>query len=313
MAPRKAIIDIGTNSIKFCLAEGTGAGGYRVVKDVNDIVCLGEGLKDSGCIGAEVLERNARSVANFAGEARAAGADEIVAVGTMALRAAKNAADFTARVKELCGVEVHVLTGEEEAQLSCMAVMSGIKGAAEADLMMMDSGGGSTEFIFSKAGKVVRKFSLDVGAVRFTEQYFSKTPVAASKLAEAQAAIKKELAGGGVAGPAAFLVGMGGTVTSMASVKHKMAQYDPDVIQGSTLSLDEINAQVADYAAKTLEQRRGIVGLQPKRADVILAGACIVKAVLELTGANEITVSSRNLRHGLLLRLFCDPNSEAES
>ncbi|MDY4033046.1 MAG: Ppx/GppA phosphatase family protein [Pyramidobacter sp.] len=304
MAPRKAIIDVGTNSIKFCLAEGTGAGGYKVVKDVNDIVRLGEGLKDTGCIGAEALERNARSVANFAEEAETAGADEIVAVGTMALRVAKNAADFIARVKELCGVELRVLPGEEEAQLSYVAVVSGIEGAVEADLMTMDTGGGSTEFVFGKAGRLVRKFSLNVGAVRFTEQYLAEMPVAANKLAEAQAAIAKELTDGGVAGPVAFLVGMGGTVTSMASVKHQMARYDPDVIQGSTLSLDDVNAQIADYAAKTLEQRREIVGLQPKRADVILAGACIVKAVLELTGAREMTVSDRSLRHGLLFQLF---------
>ncbi|EFB89515.1 Ppx/GppA phosphatase family protein [Pyramidobacter piscolens W5455] len=304
MLSRKAIIDIGTNSIKFCLAEGSGAGGYKVIKDVNDIARLGEGLKDAGRIGAEALERNARSVANFVGEAKAAGADEIVAVGTMALRVAGNAADFIARVKELCGVELRVLSGEEEAQLSYVAVMSGIEGAAEADLMTMDTGGGSTEFVFGKAGKIVRKFSLNVGAVRFTEQYLAAVPVAANRLAEAQAAIKKELADGGVTGPVAFLVGMGGTVTSMASVKHKMPQYDPDVIHGSTLSLDDVKAQIADYAAKTLEQRREIVGLQPKRADVILAGACIVKAVLELTGAREMTVSDRSLRHGLLFQLF---------
>ena len=304
MARRKAIIDVGTNSIKFCLAEETGNGSYTVVKDTNDIARLGEGLKETGLIGPEPLERNAQSVANFAAEAKAAGADEVVAVGTMALRTAKNAAAFIARVKELCGVELKVLSGEEEAQYSYVAVMSGIEGAADADLVTMDTGGGSTEFVFGTACKIVRKFSLNVGAVRFTEQYLSQMPVAAEKLAEAQAQIKKELSEGGVSGPVKFLVGMGGTVTSMASVKHKMAKYDPDVIQGSTLTLDDINAQIADYAAKTLDQRREIVGLQPKRADVILAGACIVKAVLELTGAKELTVSDRSLRHGLMYELF---------
>ena len=304
MARRKAIIDVGTNSIKFCLAEETGNGSYTVVKDTNDIARLGEGLKETGLIGPEPLERNAQSVANFAAEAKAAGADEVVAVGTMALRTAKNAAAFIARVKELCGVELKVLSGEEEAQYSYVAVMSGIEGAADADLVTMDTGGGSTEFVFGTAGKIVRKFSLNVGAVRFTEQYLSQMPVAAEKLAEAQAQIKKELSEGGVSGPVKFLVGMGGTVTSMASVKHKMAKYDPDVIQGSTLTLDDINAQIADYAAKTLDQRREIVGLQPKRADVILAGACIVKSVLELTGAKELTVSDRSLRHGLMYELF---------
>jgi exopolyphosphatase/guanosine-5'-triphosphate,3'-diphosphate pyrophosphatase len=304
MARRKAIIDVGTNSIKFCLAEEAGNGSYTVLKDANDIARLGEGLKETGLIGPEPLERNAQSVANFAAEAKAQGADEIVAVGTMALRTAKNSAAFIARVKELCGVELKVLSGEEEAQNSYVAVMSGIEGAADADLVTMDTGGGSTEFVFGTAGKIVRKFSLNVGAVRFTEKYLSQMPVAPEKLAEAQAEIKKELSEGGVSGPVKFLVGMGGTVTSMASVKHKMAKYDPDVIQGSTLTLEDINAQIADYAAKTLEQRREIVGLQPKRADVILAGAGIVKAVMELTGASELTVSDRGLRHGLMYELF---------
>ena len=304
MARRKAIIDVGTNSIKFCLAEETGNGSYNVLKDANDIARLGEGLKETGLIGPEPLERNAQSVANFAAEAKAAGADEVVAVGTMALRTAKNAAAFIARVKELCGVELKVLSGEEEAQNSYVAVMSGIPGAADADLVTMDTGGGSTEFVFGTAGKIVRKFSLNVGAVRFTEKYLSQMPVAPEKLAEAQAEIKKELSEGGVSGPVKFLVGMGGTVTSMASVKHKMAKYDPDVIQGSKLTLEDINAQIADYAAKTLDQRREIVGLQPKRADVILAGACIVRAVMELTGVSELTVSDRGLRHGLMYELF---------
>ena len=304
MARRKAIIDVGTNSIKFCLAEETGNGSYNVLKDANDIARLGEGLKETGLIGPEPLERNAQSVANFAAEAKAAGADEVVAVGTMALRTAKNSAAFIARVKELCGVELKVLSGEEEAQNSYVAVMSGIPGAADADLVTMDTGGGSTEFVFGTAGKIVRKFSLNVGAVRFTEKYLSQMPVAPEKLAEAQTEIKKELSEGGVSGPVKFLVGMGGTVTSMASVKHKMAKYDPDVIQGSKLTLDDINAQIADYAAKTLDQRREIVGLQPKRADVILAGACIVRAVMELTGVSELTVSDRGLRHGLMYELF---------
>ena len=304
MARRKAIIDVGTNSIKFCLAEETGSGSYTVLKDANDIARLGEGLKETGLIGPEPLERNAQSVANFAAEAKAAGADEVVAVGTMALRTAKNSAAFIARVKELCGVELKVLSGEEEAQNSYVAVMSGIPGAADADLVTMDTGGGSTEFVFGTAGKIVRKFSLNVGAVRFTEKYLSQMPVVPEKLAEAQTEIKKELSEGGVSGPVKFLVGMGGTVTSMASVKHKMAKYDPDVIQGSKLTLDDINAQIADYAAKTLDQRREIVGLQPKRADGILAGACIVRAVMELTGVSELTVSDRGLRHGLMYELF---------
>lgn len=304
MAQKKAVVDVGTNSVKFCLAEGDGSEGWKVIKDANDIARLGEGLKDSGRISAEALERNAQSVAAFVKEARSAGADDIRIVGTMALRTAHNAEAFIARVEELCGLTLRVLPGEEEAQLSYVAVLSGIAGASQADLVTMDTGGGSTEFVFGRAGKITKKFSLNVGAVRFTEDYLSQMPVPVDKLAAARAAIKKELSEGGVVGPVKFLVGMGGTVTSMAAVKHKMTVYDPSVIQGSVLTLDDVRAQIAHYAAKTLEQRREIPGLQPKRADVILAGACIVEAVMELTASDGLTVSDRSLRHGLLERLF---------
>ena len=302
---KKAVIDIGTNSIKFCLAESAKQDGtFEVIKDANDIAKLGEGLKDTGLIGPEPLERNAQSVAAFAKEAREAGADETAVVGTMALRTARNTADFAKRVKELCGLEVRVIPGEEEAQLSYIAVMSGIAGAAAANLVTFDTGGGSTEFVFGEAGSIKRKFSLNIGAIRFTEAYLAQMPVPAAKLSEAQAQIRRELSEGGVTAGAKFLVGMGGNVTSIASVKHQMKVYDPNVIQGSKLTLADIDAQISDYAGKTLDERKTIVGLQPKRADVILAGACIVRQIMELTGVSELTVSDRGLRHGLLYRLF---------
>ena len=302
---KKAIIDIGTNSIKFCLAESDKKdGSFTVLKDANNIAKLGEGLRETGSISPEALERNAQAAAEFVKEAKEAGADDIRIVGTMALRTAKNAADFCARVKELAGIEPQVIPGEEEARLSFVAVMSGIPGAAEADLVSFDTGGGSTEFVFGEAGEIKRKFSLNIGGIRITEDYLSATPVAAEKLSAARAQIRKELSEGGVTGGAQFLVGMGGNVTSIASVKHKMAVYDPDVIQGSELTLADIKEQIADYASKTIDERKKITGLQPKRADVILAGACIIEAIMELCGLDRLTVSDRGLRHGLLYTLF---------
>ncbi len=302
MAARKAVIDIGTNSIKFCLAEGD-AGGYAILEEGTEIARLGEGLNDGGCVRAPALERNARAVADFARLAREMGADEIVAVGTMALRVAKNAANFVARAEELCGLKVQILGGEEEAQLSFDAAVSSLDFPV-ADLMTMDIGGGSTEFVFCEAGKITRKFSLDVGAVRFTENYLSHMPVAPKNLTRAQDAIKQELDKGGVSGSPALFIGMGGTVTTMAAVKYKMPRYDARLIQGAVLTRSDVEEQISGYAVKTLSQRRGIVGLHPKRADVILAGALIVEAVLELTGAQHLIVSDRNLRHGLLDRMF---------
>ncbi|MDO5115333.1 MAG: Ppx/GppA phosphatase family protein [Synergistaceae bacterium] len=301
----KAVIDVGTNSIKFCLAESERRdGSFTVLKDANNIAKLGEGLRESGLISPDALERNALAAAGFVKEAREAGADDIHIVGTMALRTAKNTDAFKRRVNELTGLDIRVIPGEEEAQLSYIAVMSGIHGAAEANLVSFDTGGGSTEFVFGEAGVMKRKFSLNIGGIRITEDYLSETPVPAERLAEARACVRKELSDGGVTPGAEFLVGMGGNVTSIASVKHRMKIYDPDVIQGSKLTLSDIRGQIADYASKTLDERRNIVGLQPKRADVILAGACIVEAAMELCGVEELTVSDRGLRHGLLYKLF---------
>lgn len=302
---KKAIIDVGTNSIKFCLAESDKDDGtFDVIKDANNIAKLGEGLRETGSISPEALERNAQAAADFVKEAKESGAEDIRIVGTMALRTAKNSADFCKRAEELSGIMPQVIPGEEEARLSYVAVMSGIPGAAEANLVSFDTGGGSTEFVFGEAGNIKRKFSLNIGGIRITEDFLSEMPVVPEKLDAARARIRKELTEGGAAEAAQFLVGMGGNVTSIASVKHKMEVYDPNVIQGSTLTLSEIKEQIADYASKTLEERKKIVGLQPKRADVILAGACIIEAILELCGLEELTVSDRGLRHGLLYTLF---------
>ncbi|MCE5201133.1 MAG: Ppx/GppA family phosphatase [Synergistaceae bacterium] len=301
---KKAVIDIGTNSVKFCLAEKIKKDMLVFIKDVSEISKLGEGLNISGEIGHVPLERNAQIVAGFVLEAREAGAEEIVAAGTMALRTAKNSSAFIKRVRELTGIDVKILSWEEEAELSYSAVIFTIPGAANGSLVMFDTGGGSTEFVLSEEGVIKNKFSLNIGAVRITEQYFSKMPVPEELLLEVQSEIQGELAAGLVSVAPKLLVGIGGNVTSMAAVRQSMAVYHTGAIHGSKLTLSDVDAQIACYASKTLEERHKIVGLEPKRADVILAGACIVKAVMELFGVSEITVSDRSLRHGLMYRLF---------
>lgn len=300
---RVGIIDIGSNSIKFFVGEKCEDGTIKTIIDKNDIARLGEGLRETGRISDEALERNAQSVAAFAAEAKENGADTIVSVGTMALRSAANSADFVARVKELCGVEVQIIPGEEEARLSYLAILSGMP-VPDGDLIIFDTGGGSTEFIFGKGTELVKRFSVDLGAIRITEKFFSDDPVAAGSVEAAIAEIDKDFAAAGVEGKPVKLVGMGGTVTSMGAVKHKMVKYDPNVIQGSALTKADIDEQIAEYSKRTVEQRRELPGLQPKRADVILAGACILKDITERLGVDELTISDRGLRHGLAFDLF---------
>jgi len=298
----KAVIDVGTNSIKFHAARKKADGSLETVLDKNDIARLGEGLRETGLIAPEALERNALSVAAFAEKARELGAVPEI-VGTMALRTAKNAAAFASRVKELTGLDLRVIPGEEEARLSYLAVLSGLP-LDGGDLVTFDTGGGSTEFVYGRGAEMLRKFSVPLGAVRITEEFFVDDPVRPGSVDAAMEEIRKSLTGGGVLGSPEVIVGMGGTVTSLASVKFKMETYDPDVVQGSVLTLTELKEMAAMFASMTLEERKGVTGLQPKRADVILAGTCIVCAILDLLGASSFTVSDRGLRHGLAYELF---------
>ena len=301
---RVAIIDIGTNSIKFFVGERNEDGTIQTIIDKNDIAQLGEGLRETGLINPEALERNAQSVAAFAKEALENGAEKIVSVGTMALRTAKNSADFVARVKELCGVEVQIIPGEEEARLSYLAVLSGLPLEEGGELVIFDTGGGSTEFIFGEGTTLKNRFSVNLGALIITENFFADDPVKEGSVDAAVAYIDEEFAKAGVIGKPIQVVGMGGTVTSMGAVKHKMVKYNPDIIQGSTLTKEDVQEQVDTYAARTVEQRRELPGLQPKRAGTILAGACILKDILARLDAPQLTISDRGLRHGLAFDLL---------
>ena len=301
---RKAIIDIGSNSVKFLVCESAGDKTIRTVLDTSDIARLGEGLDATGLIGDKAMERNVAAVVAFAEKAKELGADQIVSVGTMALRKACNSDIFVRKVKEACGVDVKIIPGEEEARLSYLAILSGLPMDKDADLVVFDTGGGSTEFIYGRGTEMIKRFSVNLGAVRITENYLKSDPVTPEEVKTATSQIDKEFAEAEVAGRPKLLVGMGGAVTTMGAVKHKMVKYDPAAIQGSKLLKKDIEDQIAEYSKRTVEQRKELPGLQPKRADVILAGACILKVITDRLGAEELTISDRGLRHGLAFELF---------
>jgi len=273
-------------------------GTITTILDENDIARLGEGLRETGLISPDVMARNSEAIAMFAEKARANGADEIVCVGTMAMRNAKNANDFIKLANETSGVKLTVIPGEEEARLSYLAVLSGLP-LQGGKLAIFDTGGGSTEFIFGEGSTVSKRFSVDLGAIRITEKHFKSDPVSQEDVNAALAEIDSCFDQNDITGKVTQLVGMGGTVTSMGAVKHKMVKYDPDVIQGSTLTLADVEEQITAYSSKTIEERKEITGLQPKRADVILAGACILKVIITRLGVDKLTISDRGLRHGM--------------
>jgi exopolyphosphatase/guanosine-5'-triphosphate,3'-diphosphate pyrophosphatase len=300
---RFGVIDVGTNSVKFHVGERAADGSWTSVVDRAEISRLGEGLDEGGTLQPEPMSRTADAIAGMADEARRDDAQDIAAVGTAALRIAPNSSTFVALVRERAGIEVEVIPGEEEARLAYQAARSGLA-FGEGSIVVFDTGGGSSQFTFGRGARVDETFSVDVGAVRFTERFGLGGPVSPEQLDEALAAIRADLGRLAGRGRPDALVGMGGANTNLAAVKHGLATYDPDVVQGTVLDRAEIERQIELYRTRTDEQRREIVGLQPKRADVILAGACVVRSVLDAVGCDSLTVSDRGLRHGLLVERF---------
>jgi len=300
---RHAALDIGTNSVKLHVAERTPAGWRRVLDRV-EITRLGQQLKQTGRLQEEAMERTLTAMEMLLTEARAAGAGPVAAVGTMALRTAANAADFIERARARCDLAVEVIPGEEEARLSFRAV-AGDPLFAGQQVLVFDVGGGSTEFIFGGADGVRRR-SLDMGAVRFTEEILTSDPVTDVEFHRAATAIDREFRRLELPSAADPLVGIGGTPTTLAAVHQRLAAYDPAAVHGCRLQRQDIQRLIDTFRHATLAQRRALPGLPPKRADVILAGALIVQAVMTRSGAPEIRVSDNGLRHGLLRDRFGD-------
>jgi exopolyphosphatase / guanosine-5'-triphosphate,3'-diphosphate pyrophosphatase len=301
--PRYAVIDIGTNSVKFNISERCEDGSWRTITDRAEITRLGEGLAESGAIGSDAMERTIAAITAMAGEARKNDVAAIAAVGTMGMRMARNSQQFIDAVEQRSGIKIEIISGDEEGRLAYIAVQAGL-GLADGALVIFDTGGGSSQFTFGRGSEVQERFSVNVGAVRYTEKFGLSQVVPAQQLQAVLKAIAADLACLDDRASPDTLVGMGGAITNMAAVKHKLARYDPDVIQGSVIERTEVERQIELYSARSPEERRSVVGLQPKRADVILAGACIVKTVMEKLGKDALSVSDRGLRQGLLIDRF---------
>ncbi|MET0697207.1 MAG: Ppx/GppA family phosphatase [Acidimicrobiia bacterium] len=302
-AARYAVIDVGTNSVKFHVAEQTADGKWRTVVDRAELTRLGEGQTPNGPISDVAMERTGQAIAEMVDEARQNRARAIALVGTAALRTASNRDEVIDHIRKRSGFTVDAISGEEEARLAYLAVKAEL-GLDRGSLVVFDTGGGSSQFTFGEGDDVVERFSVPVGAVRYTETFGLDDVVEPDVLASALEAIAEDLSAIDGRPPPEALVAMGGAVTNITAVYHRLATYDPDVVQGTILDRAEIDRQIEMYRTKDAEARRSIVGLQPKRADVILAGCCIVRTVMGKLGQETLTVSDRGLRHGLLRERF---------
>ena len=300
---RFAFIDIGTNTILCLIAELKNDGSFDVLDDLAEITRLGQGVHQTGRISPEGEERSLKVLQRYLERCKRLNVEEIIAVGTSALRDARNSAEVRARFKEQLGLDVRVISGDEEAVYSFLAVQKGLP-LNRRELLVVDVGGGSTEFIRGNAAGVVEAISINVGSVRLTEQFLHSDPVQTEECEKMVVAIEKEL----TRLPNQWLkdssiltlVGIAGTFTTLSAVEKKLVCYTHGEVHGSRLTLIEVRRQVALFQGKTITERKAIPGLEPKRADVILAGACLIERIMTLFHSERVIVSDQGVRYGLL-------------
>ncbi|AUX40816.1 phosphatase [Sorangium cellulosum] len=305
-----AAIDIGTNSVLLLIAERRG-GELVALIDRATITRLGQGVDAARALAPEAVERTLACLARYGEELRSLGVERVDAVGTSAMRDAAGGEAFIARARELIGVAPRVISGPEEAELTFAGALTGLDLPAGAPRIVFDVGGGSTEIIVgTAAGEVEQAVSLDVGAVRLTERHVRADPPAEADLAAVRAASRAALATvrAEPLRAAPILVGVAGTVTTLAALARDVVPYDGARVHGARLSGAEIAALTARLASAPLAARRQLPALDPARADVIVAGSALVEEILawasKLAGAPvDLVVSDRGVRWGLAERL----------
>ena len=305
---RLAVIDVGTNTVRLLVAESDGRSAYRTLLTAQEITRLGQGLLPDRELQAEPIRRTIRALRRYRELAEAQGAAAILAVGTSALREATNRAAFLTAARDDAGIEVTVIPGEEEARLGLLGVRAGLRGAP-ARLAMMDIGGGSTELLLADGETILAAVSTGLGVVKLTESCLHTDPPLPAELETVRRkasgrfdrARTVELRG---MPPGDVLVGTAGTVTSLAAVDLALAPYDPVRVTGHRLTRVRIAETVDRLASLPLADRRRVPGLEPARADVIVAGGVICLAAMDTLGFSELTVSDGGLREGILLDLL---------
>ena len=296
-----AVLDVGTNSVKLLVGEKLD-GRLHARLELVEITRLGEGLTASGHLDPAAMQRTLETIGRFCDQARELGAQHPVVVGTMAMREAANRDAFRDDLRNARGIELEVIDGKEEARLSYRAARIALDLSGR--VCVFDIGGGSTELIYGEGDTIVERFSLNVGVRRLTEQYLHSDPTTENEMAALRSSLDDELAP--VHDGASALIGIGGTATTIAAVKHSLIEYDADAVHGSVLPRSELERQIQLYASLTHSRRQNITGLPAQRADVILAGACIVAALMEKVGVDELRISDRGLRHGVFYDRFID-------
>lgn len=304
---RVAAIDCGTNSIRLLIAEAHADGEYTDLTRLMRVVRLGEGIDTTGVISPAALERTFAACDEYASLIQAADVRALRFVATSASRDARNREEFVAGVQSRLGVTPEVISGAEEAQLSFAGAVSSapVRAGAPTPRLVVDIGGGSTEFVLGDERPWASR-SVNIGCVRLFERHLRHDPPSAGELAElaadadraiAEAATEVDLT------EADSLVGVAGTVTTVAALALDLPEYDPAAIHGSRISAAQVTAITEQLAAMTHAERLALPVMHPGRADVIVSGAVILQRIVEAVGVSEIVVSEHDILDGIAMSI----------
>lgn len=295
---RKAAIDVGSQSILLLIAETGDGGSIQSVREEIFAPRLGEGLAGSGRLTRAAMQRAEadlnRALAVCSEECIERG--DIIAAATAAVREASNGEDFVVSVRENLGLEVMVLSGLEEAELSYLGSLSGLDVGENDPIVVLDVGGGSSECIIGFGRCPCEAMSVPIGAVKLAEGYGRSPGTIEEALEELAAAIR----GPAVAARGRSMIGVGGTITTLAAVKLGLDKYDAGAISGCCLTIGDLDGLIDKFRSLALEELKDLKGMEPSRADIIEAGATIFRQFMKEAGSEETRVSAGGLRYGLL-------------
>jgi exopolyphosphatase/guanosine-5'-triphosphate,3'-diphosphate pyrophosphatase len=297
-----ALLDIGTYSTRMLIVAVHFDGRFDEILSVGRITALGRKLKETGYLQKEAMEETLAVLKEYVQIASQYKPEKILAVATQACREAKNAEEFISKVKEL-GIDVRVITGEEEARLAFIATAKALN--IEGKFTVIDQGGGSTEFSYGEKSNLIASISFPFGIVNFTEKYIKSDPPKPEEIMQIKDFLKQQL-------PIAYekmkdteiLVGLGGTITTVVALEYNIYPYDSKKVHGSKLTYEAVTKWLNKLASMTVNQRKAIPMIEDKRAEAIVPGIVIFQTAMEVFQKDEITVSEWGVRHGLLLELI---------
>ncbi|GAB3548221.1 Ppx/GppA phosphatase family protein [Arthrobacter tumbae] len=280
---RTAAIDCGTNSIRLLIADVDGGAGLTDVVRLMRVVRLGEGVDATGTLSEAALDRTFKAVDEYAALIKEHDAGRIRFVATSATRDASNRDVFVAGVRDRLGVEPEVVSGDEEAELSFSGAASVLAGESDAAVLVVDLGGGSTEFVVGTGNQVIAARSMDMGCVRFTERFLRSDPPTEQEIAAAEEEIGRMIDEANAEVNLASVhgvIGVAGSITTVTAHALRLPEYQPERIHGTSLTVEEIDAATTSLLHLPRSERAALPYMHPGRVDVIGAGALIWRTIV---------------------------------